>query len=99
MKYTSLSFLILFGSTAGFTDTAPSFESGTSVPSNTAMSIRNIAFGPQTKPSPEALQSYIAELEDDIRNTDFRLQYLYFQCTSLAKLISMAKRHAEQRKQ
>jgi hypothetical protein len=60
-----------------------------------ASAINQLASGPIAEPTPEALQAYIIELESDIRNADFRLQYLYRQRQASTELLVSAKMQAE----
>jgi hypothetical protein len=46
-------------------------------------------------PSQSVLQSYITELEQDLRDTEFRLQYLYNHRLSILRFIDSAKRQLE----
>jgi hypothetical protein len=86
--------LLIFHSLAGASGSKDAGEA--SLLSETmASSIRDIAQGPSIEPSAEALQSHIAELQMDLRNTEFRLQFLYIHRTSLIETIINAKRQAE----
>jgi hypothetical protein len=42
-------------------------------------------------PSPQALQAHIVELDRELRNIDFRLQFLYNQHISTLELLNSAK--------
>jgi hypothetical protein len=48
------------------------------------------------EPSLDVLKRYIAHLEQEIQNADFRLQYTYHVRASNADLLSKAKALAEQ---
>lgn len=64
-------------------------------PENVATTVRAIAQGKPIEPSPEALQALIAELESDVRNIEFRLQFLYFERKSALESLANAKRQSE----
>jgi hypothetical protein len=65
-----------------------------SLPSDTLTSLNALAAGPSVEPSATALQTHMGDLEMELRNTEFRLQYLFQQRVSLLSLLSMAKSQA-----
>jgi len=64
------------------------------LPQETALAIQSIVAGSTIEPTPEALQGYIAHLEEELRNTDFRLQFVYHERTSTSALLAEARRQA-----
>lgn len=62
------------------------------------ITVRNIAFGPNVEPTLEGIQSYINDLDHDLRNMDFRIQYLYHSRQETLKHIAGAKRLADKLK-
>jgi hypothetical protein len=66
------------------------------LPADVASAIRSLSNGAATEPSPEALQAQVAELQRELRNTDFRLQFLYRTRTSTADLLAEAIKQVEQ---
>jgi hypothetical protein len=50
------------------------------------------------EPSSIALQAHIFDMERDLRNTEFRLQYLYRERMSLLNLLASAKLQADRLK-
>ena len=64
------------------------------LPQETAVAIQSIVAGSTIEPTPEALQGYIAHLEEEMRNTDFRLQFLYHERTSTSTLLAESRRQA-----
>jgi hypothetical protein len=58
-------------------------------------SFSDIVQGPPVEPTPDALQVYIAELERELRNADFRLQHLYHSRAATHSLLTEAKRQAD----
>jgi len=70
-------------------------DSGSMFSKDTATAIRTIAQGPVPEPSSDALQAHITELEQDLRNVEFRLQFLYHQRTSTSDLLNTARRQAD----
>jgi hypothetical protein len=65
---------------------------------NTVLAIKAVATE-RIDPSPEALKAHIADLELDLHNTEFHLQYLYNQHLSTLGLLAAAKGHADKLKQ
>ena len=63
-----------------------------------AFALDDIVQGPPVEPTLEALQSYMSDLEREVRNFDFRLQYLYHSRTSTLNLLAEAKRQADKLK-
>jgi hypothetical protein len=61
-------------------------------------SLQALAAAPAVEPSLIALQAHIYDLERDLRNTEFRLQYLYQERSSLLNLLSTAKQQADRLK-
>jgi hypothetical protein len=60
------------------------------LPNGLVQDIQNIAAN-RIVPSSGALSAYIADLERDIRNLDFRLQYLYHHRLATLELLASAK--------
>jgi|GEM_PF-6776511 len=56
--------------------------------------IRTIALQ-RSEPSLVALRSHIASLEQEIRNNDFQLQFIFHQCTSTSALLAAAKKQLD----
>lgn len=62
--------------------------------------IRNIsASAPVQNPSPQALFAHIGDLEQELRDADFRLQFLYRQRLAILELLTVAKGRAEKLKE
>jgi hypothetical protein len=93
-----------------FSTPAPDATSGTGRPdaggsfhgapfdSEGTITVRNIAFGPNVEPTLEGIQSYINDLDRDLRNMDFRIQYLYHSRQETLQHIAGAKRLADKLK-
>jgi hypothetical protein len=62
------------------------------------MAIQGIAANPVIDPSSKALQAHIGDLEQDLRNTEFRLQFLYHLRTTTLDLLAAARRQLERLK-
>ena len=60
--------------------------------------IRSVVLGQIGDPSPTALLAHIADLEQDVRNIEFRLQFLYHNRLSALDLLAIARRQAEKLK-
>ena len=65
-------------------------DEGVVLNDTTFSSVKEIAHNFGGDPSAQALQSYIAELQSELRNTDFRLQYLYNQHVNLSTDLAYA---------
>ena len=85
------------GTPHGPADYAPS-QSSTNYASDAPFSLHDIVQGPPTEPTLEALQSYMDDLEREVRNFDFRLQYLYHARSSTLDLFAEASRQADKLK-
>lgn len=68
------------------------------LPAEVELSLHGLAAAPAIEPSSTGLQSHIFDLEQDLRNAEFRLQYFYAQRTSLLNNLSAAKVQAERLK-
>jgi hypothetical protein len=56
--------------------------------------IKTLVSGPDIEPSSDGLKAHISDLETDLRNTEFRLQFLYHQRNSTLELLKAARRRA-----
>ena len=72
--------------------------SSTSIlPDNIVQSIRGLVAN-TTEPSNAALQAHIADLEQELKNEDFRLQYIFSQRSTTSSLLAAAKGQLEKMK-
>jgi hypothetical protein len=60
--------------------------------------IRNLSAGVAPIPSASALESFIGELELEVRNNEFRMHYLYYQHHHSLEMLADVKRHARTKK-
>ena len=72
-------------------------SSGSLLPDHIAQSIRGIVAN-VTEPSPSALQAHVADLEQELKNQDFRLQLIYNQRSTTSSLLAAAKGQLEKMK-
>lgn len=61
-------------------------------------SLNQLSTGPPAQPSVRALESHIDDLEMDVKNAEFRLQFLYNQRKASIELLVNAKRQLERLK-
>jgi hypothetical protein len=67
------------------------------LPVDTVTALSVLAANPTVEPSGITLRNHIEELEMDLRNTEFRLQYLFHQRHSILNLLGTAKVQAGNR--
>ena len=60
------------------------------LPEHVAQSIHTIVAN-ASEPSVTALEAHIADLEQELKNQDFRLQFFYNQCVSTSHLLGVAQ--------
>jgi hypothetical protein len=60
--------------------------------------IRSVAQGPPITPSLDVLNAHIADLRQDLRNFNFKLQYIYNQRQSTISLLHTARRQLDKLK-
>jgi hypothetical protein len=51
-----------------------------------------------SEPSTTALQAHVSDLEQELKNQDFRLQFLYNQRVSISQLLATAKNQLDKMK-
>lgn len=85
------------GANPATVDSMPSVESSL-LPRDTLDAIQTMSANLVTDPSLNALQAHISDLEQDLRNTEFRLQFLYHQRTTTLDLLAASKRQLEKLK-
>lgn len=56
------------------------------------------AAGPDSSPSLQALQTHIADLEQEVRDADFRLHFLFRQRLATIELLNTARSRVERLK-
>jgi FAD synthase len=61
-------------------------------------SLHQLSTNPTVQPSTAALEAHIAELEMDVRNAEFRLQFQFNQRKASLELLTNAKRQLERLK-